>query len=143
MNLDQRHAMLATEGATVNQCGAIIRECARLGITDRAERIALCATLTGLDTLDSTRDLTEGQAGRLVKLLAGLDQPGALVAEVAAARWRNVWATIARVVLVPPPWASCPPPWAGAALVALDQRGALAPALALDQPGAVVEGADR
>jgi hypothetical protein len=61
--------MLATEPATPMQVGAIMGEFDRLGVADRAERLALSAELLGLDELDSTTDLMMGEAGRLVGIL--------------------------------------------------------------------------
>lgn len=54
---------------TPDQRGAILGHCERLGLTDRAERLAVFAELLGLDDLATTADLTLGQAGRLVNLL--------------------------------------------------------------------------
>jgi hypothetical protein len=70
VNLADWHAVLASEPATCGQVGAIHGECQRLGLTDRAERLAVTATLLGLDGLDSTRDLVMGDAGRLVRMLS-------------------------------------------------------------------------
>jgi hypothetical protein len=69
MTRDEYLHVLATEPATSTQVGAIIGEFDRLGITGRAERLAISAELLGLDGLDSTADLTQGQAGYLVNLL--------------------------------------------------------------------------
>jgi hypothetical protein len=46
-----------------------MRECDRLGLDDRAERLAVCAALLGVDELGSTGDLVMGQAGQLVNTL--------------------------------------------------------------------------
>jgi hypothetical protein len=46
-----------------------MRECDRLGLDDRAERLAVCAALLGVDELGSTRDLVMGQAGQLLNIL--------------------------------------------------------------------------
>jgi hypothetical protein len=62
-------AMLENEPATPNQRGAIMRECDRLGLADRAERLATCAALLDLDALGSTAELTMGQGGKLVNAL--------------------------------------------------------------------------
>ena len=74
MNLDQRRAVLETEPATSDQVGVVVRQFERLGFTgyDRAERLALSAALLGLDALDSTKDLTKGQAGKLYRMLLGI-----------------------------------------------------------------------
>jgi hypothetical protein len=51
-----------------------MRQLDRLGLAadaDSAERLAVCARLLGLGDLGSTRDLTMGQAGQLVRLLVG------------------------------------------------------------------------
>lgn len=69
MNLSEWHQVLATEPATPNQVGRIRAEFGRLGITGRAERLAITAALLDLDDLGSTRDLTMGEAGRLCGLL--------------------------------------------------------------------------
>lgn len=71
VNRQQYLEILATERATANQLGAIHEQCARLGFgdDDRAERLAVCAELLGLDALASTGDLTQGQAGRLYRAL--------------------------------------------------------------------------
>lgn len=69
MNRDEYLEMLATEPATPYQRGAIMREFARLGVSDRVERLAVCAALLELDGLESTRDLVMGQAGQLVAAL--------------------------------------------------------------------------
>jgi hypothetical protein len=71
VTLDEWHAVLATELATPNQRGAIMHEFGRLGFGegDRAERLAICAALAGLENLDSTADLTMGQAGQVYRAL--------------------------------------------------------------------------
>lgn len=69
MNRDEWNQVLATEPATDNQRGAILREFDRLGVDDRPERLAICAALLGLDELGSTNDLVMGDAGYLVNLL--------------------------------------------------------------------------
>jgi hypothetical protein len=66
---DEYLALLETEPASPNQRGAIMRECDRFGLTDRAERLTACAVLLGLDDLGSTAELTMGQAGQLVNAL--------------------------------------------------------------------------
>ena len=71
MTRDEWNQVLATEPATSNQLGAIMREFTRLGFgdADRAERLAVCAELLELDELGSSGDLTMGQAGMLVNVL--------------------------------------------------------------------------
>jgi hypothetical protein len=69
VNRAEWNHVLDTEPATPNQRGAIMRECGRLGLADRAERLAILAALAGIDALGSTADLTMGQAGQLVNLL--------------------------------------------------------------------------
>ncbi len=69
MTRDEYLAVLESEPATPNQRGAIVRACDRLGLTDRAERLAMCAALLGLDALGSTGELTMGQADQLVNVL--------------------------------------------------------------------------
>jgi hypothetical protein len=84
MNRDEWNQVLDTAPATPNQRGAIMREFARLGITDRAERLAITAGLLGIVDLASTHDLTMGQAGRLVGMLPGIDDRNELTDAVAA-----------------------------------------------------------
>jgi len=69
MTRDEYLIVLKTESATSNQVGAIHRQFARLGVGDRAERLAICAALLGLDELGSTTHLVMGQAGHLVGIL--------------------------------------------------------------------------
>jgi hypothetical protein len=84
MTRDEWNLVLATEPATRHQRGAIMREFERLGFgeADRAERLAICARIAGLETLGSISDLTMGQAGQLVHALmdctsrADLPAPG-------------------------------------------------------------------
>jgi hypothetical protein len=80
VNLAEWHQVLATEPATPNQIGAIHREFARLGVTDRAERLAICAALLGVDDLGSTTHLVMGQAGQLYAELLGLADRDELLA---------------------------------------------------------------
>ena len=77
---------LETEPATRKQVGVVRRELQRLGFAggDRAERLAACAALVGRDELDSTRDLTKGQAGQLYRWLLDVRDRGDLDAAVAA-----------------------------------------------------------
>lgn len=69
MTRDEYLAMLESDPVTPGQRGAIMRECDRLGLTDRAERLAILAELLDLDALGSTGELTMGQAGKLVNVL--------------------------------------------------------------------------
>jgi len=69
MTREEWNEVLATEPATRNQVGAVLRECDRLHLGDRAERLAVCAALLGLDELGSTADLVMGQAGSLYRML--------------------------------------------------------------------------
>lgn len=85
MNRDEWNAELAVRPATANQCGAIMRECARLGVKSRPERLAVCTALAGVDILRSTADLTQGQAGQLVKALQQIRSPEELRQATAAA----------------------------------------------------------
>jgi hypothetical protein len=81
MDRDEYLAMLAIESATPNQRGAIMREFGRLGFhprRDRAKRLAVCARLLGLDSLESTAGLTQGQAGQLVNALQQVRDPSEL-----------------------------------------------------------------
>lgn len=87
MRKDEWDQVLATAPATPNQRGAIMREFGRLGFHpryDRAERLAACAALLGVDELGSTADLTQGQAGQLVNVLR-LTTDRAALARAAAA----------------------------------------------------------
>jgi hypothetical protein len=86
MTRDEYLAVLATEPATTAQVGAIIGEFERLGVVDRAERLAISAELLGLEELGSTTDLVMGDAGRLYRLLLDVrdraELPGVNVAAV-------------------------------------------------------------
>jgi len=82
---DEWNQVLTTEPATPNQRGAVMREFARLGVTDRTQRLAVIAGLLGLDDLASVHELTMGQAGRLINLLPGIDDPDELLDAAAAA----------------------------------------------------------
>jgi hypothetical protein len=59
--------------ATPNQWGRVLREFGRLGLADRGQRLCLTAQLAGRGAADlgSTRDLSAGEAGRVVRVLAG------------------------------------------------------------------------
>lgn len=70
MTREEWLAVLDSEPVTPNQRGAIMRECSRLGITGRAERLAILAAMLGFDALESTADLTQGQGGYLVRALS-------------------------------------------------------------------------
>lgn len=84
MRRDELNEMLAATPATRNQVGAIIGEFNRLGFyghpRDRDERLAVCAALLGIEHLRSTRDLTMGEAGQLVRLLTDTRDRGDLPA---------------------------------------------------------------
>lgn len=73
--------------ATSAQVAAVNNQFWYLGFRrgDRAQRLAACATLLGLDGLSSTKNLTAGQAGQLVRLLAQLRARGELDITLAAA----------------------------------------------------------
>ena len=85
MTRDEYLHMLGTEPATSTQVGAIIGEFERLGVADRAERLAICAELLGLEELGSTSGLVMGQAGYLVNLLQRTRDRAELAAVTAAA----------------------------------------------------------
>ena len=62
MNRDEFVRMLATEPATHNQVGAVRVEFRSLGLDgDRPRPLAAAATLLGLDSLSSSKDLSMGQ----------------------------------------------------------------------------------
>lgn len=69
MTRDEWIAYIQSKPLTGYQRGAIMRQCDRLGLADRTERLAVLAALVGLDALGSTADLTQGQGGYLVSLL--------------------------------------------------------------------------
>jgi hypothetical protein len=85
MNRDEWNGELELRPLTPNQRGAVMREFARLGIADRAERLAAIAALLGIDALGSTGELTQGQAGQLVNTLERITDPAELP-QVAAVR---------------------------------------------------------
>ena len=63
------HRRILIEPATRAQVGALAGELERHhGLRDRAERLAVCATFLGLDYLESSGDLTMGQAGVLLNI---------------------------------------------------------------------------
>lgn len=78
MKREDWHAVLASEPATFLQVRACVLECERLGLVDRAGRLAACAALLGLAELGSTCDLCMGDAGRLLRLLRGCRDRGEL-----------------------------------------------------------------
>ena len=80
--------MSPPDRATPAQVAAVNNQFWYLGYrrADRAERLAVCAALLGLDELASTKDLTAGQAGQLVRMLAQLRGRGGLDEAIAAAR---------------------------------------------------------
>jgi hypothetical protein len=69
MTREQWNEVLAVAPLTPAQCGAVHGEFTRLGVTRRTERLGICAALLGLDSLGSTSDLTQGQAGQLIARL--------------------------------------------------------------------------
>jgi hypothetical protein len=74
MTIAEYRAILDRKPLTSNQLGAIHREFYRLGFhvtADRAERLRLTAELARVPSIDSTKDLTMGQAGRVVRLMIG------------------------------------------------------------------------
>jgi hypothetical protein len=83
-----------------NQWGRLRRECERLGVEDRAERLYLVAGMAGRPGLASTRDLDAGTAGRVVRMLAGCrtvaDAYRLADADKRAAQWAKVWAQFMR-----------------------------------------------
>jgi len=79
-------ARLESEPLTLAQLGAIHGEFRRLGYRDpwdRAERLAVTATLARSGPVTTTKALTEGQAGRVVAALRACPTPAALAARVA------------------------------------------------------------
>lgn len=78
MTRDEYLTVLATEPATAAQIGAIIGEFGRLGIADRAERLAITAALLGLENVGSTTNLVMGDAGRLYRMLLDIRDRAAL-----------------------------------------------------------------
>ena len=74
MTRDEWRALAESVPATPNQVGAIRREFRRLGFgpADRAERLRITGQLAQADgQLATTKDLTMGQAGRVVGALTG------------------------------------------------------------------------
>lgn len=78
--------MLATEPATTAQVAAVVAEFGRLGVRDRAGRLAISADLLGLDHLESTRHLVMGDAGRLIAILRNVEDRSGLPAVIVPAR---------------------------------------------------------
>jgi hypothetical protein len=102
--LDQYRARLASEPLTVNQLGRIHREFERLGFgaANRAERLEISAALARYPgRLASTKDLTMGEAGRLIGVLQSCRNLPDLYAATRAARpaprpgWRQLIAALA------------------------------------------------
>jgi hypothetical protein len=86
VNRDEWNHVLDTTQATLKQRGRIMSEFGRLGVDDRAQRLAVIAGLLGLDELASVNELTMGQAGQLINLLPGIsdadDMPDGAAAAV-------------------------------------------------------------
>jgi hypothetical protein len=101
--LAEYRTRLDREPLTSNQLGAIHREFYQLGFhvsADRAERLRLTAMLARVPSIDSTKNLTIGQAGRVVGLMTGcrtvrelyaLTEPEPEPRELLAGLWR--WLT--------------------------------------------------
>lgn len=79
---------LDTDPATRLQVGAVIGAFTQLGLRDREERLGLSADLLGLDCLGSTRELTKGQAGKLLSIVRAAPDLASLRRTAAAARRR-------------------------------------------------------
>jgi hypothetical protein len=71
MKLAEWHEQLATEPLRPNQLGAIHGEFRRLGYgrLDRAARLEVTAELARCGPVESTRELTMGEAGRVINAL--------------------------------------------------------------------------
>src|ERR1039457_3788696 len=80
MNRAEYISLLATAPITPAQRAAILAEFTRLGVTDRAERLGICAGLLGLSDLGSTNDLVMGQAGQLVSMMRNVGTRAELAA---------------------------------------------------------------
>jgi hypothetical protein len=102
--LAQYRARLAAEPLTLNQLGAVHREFERLGYgrVDRVGRLEVSAILARYPgQLPTTKDLTMGEAGRLVGVLRSCRNLEDLDAAVLAERpapgpgWRQLIAAIA------------------------------------------------
>ena len=84
MSRAEWNAVLDSAPLTANQRGAIMRESLRLGLDDRAERLAVFAVLLGNGELGSTGDLTQGEAGRIIRVLMGAGDRAELLRLAAA-----------------------------------------------------------
>jgi len=78
MTRDEYLSVLECEPATPRQRGAVMGECVRLGLIRRAERLAVLACLLDVDALDSTAELSMGQAGQLINRLRAANGPADL-----------------------------------------------------------------
>lgn len=105
--LEEYRARLAVEPLTLNQLGAIHREFERLRYDpyDRAGRLEISAILAGYPgELATTKDLTMGEAGRLVGALRSCRNLADLYAAARAARpaprpgWRQFIAALAAAI---------------------------------------------
>lgn len=85
MTRDEWCAYAESTPATPAQVGAIVGEFERLGVVDRAERLAISAELLGLENLGSTKHLVMGDAGRLYRMLLDVRDRGELPGVTAAA----------------------------------------------------------
>lgn len=82
----RRLERLASTPVTRAQVGAILGEYEkRMRINRRDQRLAISAALLGLDDLNSTWDLTMGQAGKLLHMLRATKDRAELDERVAAA----------------------------------------------------------
>lgn len=72
MSLEDWHAELEIRPLTGSQLGRLHYEARRLGLDNRAERLAVAASLLGVDGLGSFTELRQGQAGWLVHFLDGI-----------------------------------------------------------------------
>lgn len=83
----RRLEMLATTPATRAQVGAIAGEFQRrMGVRRRDQRLEISAALLHLDGLNSTADLTMGQAGKLLHILRSTPDRAELDRRVEMAR---------------------------------------------------------
>jgi len=64
--LAQYRERLTAEPLTLTQLGAVHGEWRRLGLRDRDERLRLSAAIAQAEPIGSTKELTLGEAGRLV-----------------------------------------------------------------------------
>jgi hypothetical protein len=91
--LSDYRARLATEPLTANQRGVIMGHFTRLDLgrpAHRDGRLAITAALLGVERVGSVNDLTSGQAGRLVAILASLRDLRALAVRLAAIATENL-----------------------------------------------------